>query len=130
VLFWVVRAYSAIFGENMFLRARIRRHMLDLVLGAVRPWECVGTRDECLAALDMVLQADPKWDFKEFPRRSDFVAMLAKLLLASMRKNVLARASSEHLIPTEVLAALNLGIASFRTSGVQIPQSSIPSHTR
>lgn len=119
-----------IFGEDVFLRPKIRRHILDLVVGAVKPWECVGTRDECLTALGMVLQADPKWDFREFPRRSDFAAVLDKLPLASIRESVLAHASSEHLIPAEVLSPLNRGIASFRTSGVQIPQSSISIRTQ
>ena len=45
-----------IFGENLLLRATIRRHILDLVDGEVKPWECVGTQEECRLALRLALE--------------------------------------------------------------------------
>jgi UDP-N-acetyl-alpha-D-muramoyl-L-alanyl-L-glutamate epimerase len=65
-----------IFGENLFRSEIIRREIWNLAASSIKPWECVGTREEVRAALALALERMPKEDFSAWPRWADFSKLL------------------------------------------------------
>jgi len=100
----------AIFGEDVLQRVEIRKHILDLVSGKTKPWECVGTTDECRLALALVLRQTPDMDFACYPRRKDFERHLEAIDICALRTKVLSCTGQDHLIPKELLHRLDVGL--------------------
>lgn len=60
-----------IFGEELFEKPIIRKYILELTTDGVKPWECVGTLDECRLALHYCLAKSPNMQFPEQPFREE-----------------------------------------------------------
>jgi hypothetical protein len=101
---------ARIFDEDLFERVAIRKHVLALVGGQTKPWECVGTRDECLLALALVLRQHPRMDFDAYPRRADLEHAIEGADLARLRQEILDTTSAQHLIPASLLSKLEVGL--------------------
>jgi hypothetical protein len=97
---------KSIFGEDLLRQARIRRHLLDMVAGRVRPWECIGTQDECRLALRLTLDRMPGGDFPDWPRRKHLEAPLRSLDLTAHRRRYLEGFHEPHRIPDELAGRL------------------------
>jgi len=102
-----------IFGEDLFQRPRIRRHILDMVAGKVRPWECIGTQDECRLALRLALDRMQGQDFPEWPRRKHLEAPLRGLDVDAYRRRYLDGFHEPHWIPGELAARLKAVLATY-----------------
>lgn len=102
-----VSGLRRIFGEDVLRSPVIRRRIGELVDGRIKPWECVGSRDECLLALALLLEKEPKLDFDENPTRADWVRMTANVNLDLLREQLLVQTSDRHLLPEELRVPLN-----------------------
>jgi hypothetical protein len=86
--------------EAAFLRSpAIRKHILELTAGRLKPWECVGTQDECRLALALVLRQHPEMDFPERPTRKDLVAACGNTDTSGAVERLLRRSHEPHTIP-------------------------------
>jgi len=101
-----------IFGEDIFLRRNIRRHVLDLVGDGVKPWECVGTTDENKLALKLLLERNPGLSFEEEPTRSTFENAVANVQVPTLTKQILESTEPEHRIPEIIKVKLNRALLS------------------
>jgi UDP-N-acetyl-alpha-D-muramoyl-L-alanyl-L-glutamate epimerase len=101
-----------IFGEDLLQHARIRRHILDMVAGRVRPWECIGTKDECRLALRLTLDRMPGRDFLDWPRRKHLEAPLRSFDVEAHRRRYLEGFHEPHRIPEELAGRLKGALAS------------------
>lgn len=98
-----------VFGEDVFDRQKIRKHILDLVRGTIKPWECVGTREECALALGLIFENEPELDFRDYPRRADLERALSGIDLEALRASILVGTNDEHLIPDSLVERMNRG---------------------
>lgn len=101
----------AVFGENVLERPAIRRHILQLVNGRIKPWECVGTKEECRLALRLLLESNADMNFTQRPTRHDLEQAAGQDDIEELRNRLLDHAHDEHLIPNELVHALNRGLA-------------------
>ncbi len=102
-----VSGLRRIFGEDVLGSPRIRRRIGELVEGRIKPWECVGSRDECLLALALLLEKEPTLDFDENPMRADWVRMTANANLDLLRHQLLVQTSDRHLLPEQLRVPLD-----------------------
>ena len=100
-----------IFGEDPLQRAPLRQLVIDLASGATKPWECVGTRDECLLALSMLLERNRELHFSQAPRRRDLERVVRDVNVQALRHDILTRTQTEHSIPKPVATRLQAGLA-------------------
>ena len=100
----------SVFGEDPLQRPGIRRHVLELVTGSFKPWECVGTREESGLALRMLLDRNPKLQFYQAPSRARMEVAVADVDAASTAHRYLDVTQSAHAIPPAVLQRLNAGL--------------------
>lgn len=99
-----------IFGDDILKSAGIRKLILDLVNGAIKPWECVGTREECVLALALLLDRRPDMDFDAFPRRRDLERATDRAAVGALRATILESTSPRHAIPSGLLEKLGGGL--------------------
>ena len=86
-----------IFGENLIYRAAIREQLWRLTIDNQKPFDCVGTRDECIWALNQALERWPHLARLGVPgggRLNELVDMSA-VSLESL-------ASRTHQLPAEI----------------------------
>ncbi len=112
-------ALVRIFGGRPQDRAALRRQWLALVRGKVKPWECVGTQEECRLALRLLLDRRPEWRPAGRPTRSMLSGSVASLDLPSAGARVLEGQRGAGVMPPDlearVLAAAE-SLASARTA--------------
>lgn len=101
---------QAIFGSNPLESPPVRSHIVELVSGTIKPWECVGTQDECRLALKLLLDRHPDMAFAEAPRRDELEALVADLDVVGLRHRLLETAQPAHAIPTPMASRLNAGL--------------------
>jgi hypothetical protein len=108
--FLTARQVHLIFGEDLFQRKTIRTHMLDLVNDATKPWECVGTEEECRLALALFLSKNPDLDFPRWPYRKNFEACCRGIdVQASIREHLLSFKDA-HNIPPDLAERLRRAV--------------------
>jgi UDP-N-acetyl-alpha-D-muramoyl-L-alanyl-L-glutamate epimerase len=90
---------NRIFGMNLIEHAAIRKFVLDLAGGKLKPWECVGTTDECRLALALALAKYPELEFEEYPRRNDLLASCAGVDVSAGLRELVSRAQVHHRVP-------------------------------
>lgn len=91
-----------IFGEDLLQRKVIRAHILDLVNASTKPWECVGTKEECRLALVLILMRHPGLDFGEWPRRSNLEEYCRDVDVEASKQEYLRSWKTPHNIPQEL----------------------------
>jgi len=96
-----------IFGEDVLQRPQIRRHIIDLVSGGTKPWECVGTREECALALHLLLERNPDLRFNGDPGREALEAAIKGVDVAYLRASILDETQPDHAIPPSLVERLN-----------------------
>ena len=62
---------TRIFGASLFEIPLMRRYMIELATAPIKPWDCVGTREESKLALYYCLKKSMDMEFDEWPRRRD-----------------------------------------------------------
>jgi hypothetical protein len=92
----------SIFGENLFESRSIRLYLLDLLAGRIKPWECVGTQEECQLVMALVLEKYPDMDFLEFPQRADLAEACSEVSLSKLRRKYLVDMYTPHNIPDTI----------------------------
>jgi hypothetical protein len=102
-----VNGVKDIFGEDILNRVEIRKHILDLVGDAVKPWECVGTKEENRLALRLLLDRNVDLEFSEAPFRKDLVKFVKDISMGKEYTNILDSTNPQHLIPEEIRERLN-----------------------
>jgi hypothetical protein len=107
---------TRVFGQNFFEIRSIRQHIVDLCAAKKRPFECIGTRDECRLALKMCLEKSPWLDFSKKPRRKELMACSNGIEVDELRKAYLDLFHDEHNIPQELVGPVRLSIKSILTS--------------
>lgn len=105
-----------VFGQNFFEIRSIRQHIVDLCAAKKRPFECIGTREECRLALKMCLEKSPWLDFSKKPRRKELMACSNGIEVDELRKAYLDLFHDEHNIPQELVGPVRLSIKSILTS--------------
>lgn len=95
-----------IFGTDPVGHASIRKHWLDLVREGVKPWECVGTKDESRLALALFLERYPTLDFAEAPRRSELAREVAGLDVGRLTSEYLDGFHGPHNVPAHLVDEL------------------------
>lgn len=65
------KSVTNLFGHDLLLDPEIRREILELIDESIKPWECVGTKEECRSILSLVFEKEPDIEFKEWPYRKD-----------------------------------------------------------
>lgn len=102
---------AEIFGEDIVQRRAIRDHILGLVGDGVKPWECVGTKEENRLALRLLLDRNPSLDFSEPPFRKDLMNFTEGVLVDRDYFRLLDSTSAEHLLPDELRVRLNQALS-------------------
>lgn len=110
-----VNEIVSIFGEDVIVRPAIRRYILELVSGRIKPWECVGTSDESALALGLLLAERPELEFQEAPYRADLEAAIKGVDLPTLEQNILLSAQPQHQIPGALAVKI---AATLRDSGL------------
>jgi 7-cyano-7-deazaguanine synthase in queuosine biosynthesis len=95
-----------IFGSSLIDKAPIRRYILDLTVGRLKPWECVGTREECQLALALVLMNHPELEFAEPPHREALVHACAGIDVPGTVRELVGKAHTPHSVPGELWARI------------------------
>lgn len=113
---------SMIFGEDVLARPGIRRHIIALACGDTKPWECVGTKEECQLALRLLLDRYPALDFPEYPRRKDLALAAVAQPPDSANHQLMDSASDEHLIAQPLLGKLNAALGRIGERRLSIPR--------
>lgn len=105
---------NAIFGEPLFQKVIIRRHLLELTAErSIKPWECVGTVEESRLALHWCLRKSPDMQFAEWPRRADLELACAGADTQEAFDRTMSAFHSPHSIPEAIakpLAAYAAGL--------------------
>lgn len=83
-----------VFGERPHERAALRRHWVELVQGTVKPWECVGTQEECRLALRLFLDRRPGLRLEGAPTDGTLRRLVADVDEESLARLVLSAAPS------------------------------------
>lgn len=96
-----------IFGEDILQRPAIREHIVDLTTARTKPWECVGTQEECKLALKLLLDRNPSLEFSQNPSRKTLEDIVRDVDVTREETRLLHTAVSEHAIPEEIVAKLN-----------------------
>ncbi len=95
-----------IFGCDIVQRPTIRRHWLALVQEGVKPWECVGTKDESRLALALFLRRHRTVRFDETPTRADLEAEVRGFDVDGARATLLEGFHGPHGVPPHLEPAL------------------------
>jgi hypothetical protein len=90
---------AGIFGENPLDRNAIRSWIVDLTVGKMKPWDCVGTREECTLALALTLAKYPNRDFQGWPGRQLLEKCCRDVDVTAYRKEYLESFNEPHLLP-------------------------------
>ncbi|QIB64713.1 hypothetical protein [Kineobactrum salinum] len=88
-----------IFGEDILRTPVIQAHILKLVSGGIKPWECVGTLEESRLALSLVLQAYPDFPFVNSKISSGVKKALSVFDVEEVERRILYGINDEHIIP-------------------------------
>jgi hypothetical protein len=95
-----------IFGEDLFQQVAIRKHIVDLVASDIRPWECIGTLDECKLALRMALAKLPGEEFDNRPTRAEMLKHVEGFDEDKARQVYLEGFHEPHQLPFELIEPL------------------------
>lgn len=76
-----------IFGQDLFLSPDIQKHLGDLCLKRTRPFECVGLQEECILALMISVQKNPK--LLEIPEIKEIFIQIGNVDLEDYKKTYL-----------------------------------------
>ena len=96
------RSLIEIFGSNFIDNPAIRRHVIQLARGTIKPWECVGTQDESRLALAMFLERHPSMGFEDRPHLKDLQAACKGVIIAEMQGTYLQATCGPHAIPEQL----------------------------
>jgi hypothetical protein len=91
-----------IFGVSLFEVPLIRRYILELTTARIKPWECVGTLEECKLALRLSLRKSPEMDFAEWPRRRDLESACADIDVRASSLRSLETFLGPHNLPDTI----------------------------
>lgn len=93
-----------IFGALPQERAELRRQWLALVRGKIKPWECVGTQEECRLALRLFLDRRPDWRPGGRPGREALARAVVTLDLGESSTRVLEGQTGSGVMPPDIEA--------------------------
>jgi len=91
-----------VFGEDLFHRKIIRKHIIDLCCAEIKPFECVGTQKESRLALYLSLKKSPILNFSEKPTRKDLEACCHGTDFGLIEKECLETFHVPHNMPDEL----------------------------
>ncbi len=89
----------SIFGVDLFELPVIRQYMIELASAKIKPWECVGTMEECKLALHYCLKKQPNVDFSSSPKRRDLEKACADVQENIAYEHVMSTFLTPHNIP-------------------------------
>lgn len=92
-------ALETIFNERPHARAALRRHWVPLVEGTLKPWECVGTQDECRLALRLFLDARPDLQLRGSPGVTALRRLVADVDIAQSSAHVFGGRTGTGVMP-------------------------------
>lgn len=92
---------SAIFGDNIFSEENINKRVVKLTNGKVKPFECVGTQDECKLAFMML---PPRYR-AQLPVLEDVVKDIS---FQELKNDLIANFERPHNFPPELASRINL----------------------
>ena len=95
-----------IFGAQLFDIPLMRRYMIELATAPIKPWDCVGTREECGLALHYCLKKSPDMEFGEYPRRRDLEKACGDLPEQAAFRDIMYTFHTPHNIPDFIEQAL------------------------
>ena len=107
-----------IFGEDLFEKPIIRKLILELTTPGVKPWECVGTREECQLALHYCLARSPDMEFSTAPFRAELEKACQGLLVKPAMQYNLETFHTPHNIPPAIEGKLRKAAAEMLESTV------------
>ena len=90
---------AGIFGGQLFDIALMRRYMIELATAPIKPWDCVGTREESRLALHYCLKKSPDMDFGEWPRRRDLEKACEDINEQAACRDIMYTFHTPHNIP-------------------------------
>jgi hypothetical protein len=99
-----------VFGQDFFEIQSIREHILDLCKAKKRPFECIGTREECRLAVRLCLDKRRQSAFSKKPWKEDLTACCDGIDLNALRARYVDSFHEEHNIPEEWIQPLKLSI--------------------
>ncbi|MBU2708147.1 hypothetical protein KCM76_19300 [Zooshikella marina] len=108
-----------IFGQDLFKIPTIRKYMIELTTATIKPWECVGTLDECKLALRYCLKKSPNMEFNEWPRRSDLEKSCHDIQEQTVHEHVMSTFHTPHNIPGPIEQPLRDLASSLRKKSIQ-----------
>ncbi|HTV00740.1 MAG TPA: hypothetical protein VMF13_09395 [Luteitalea sp.] len=100
-------ALNGIFGTDILAHPGIRRHWLALVQEGVKPWECVGTKDESRLALALLLRRHADVRFAEGPTRAALESEVTGIDTTALEDVYLRGFHAPHNIPTNLVDAIH-----------------------
>lgn len=98
----------SIFGTDLFEIPVIRQYMIELASAKIKPWECVGTMEECKLALHYCLKKMPDTEFTSWPKRRDLEEACGDIQENIAFKNVMSTFLTPHSIPASKEQPLRL----------------------
>lgn len=88
-----------IFGAELFEIPVIRQYMIELASASIKPWECVGTKEESKLALLYCLKKSPDMEFSEWPKRRDLEKACEDIQEHTVYEQVMSSFLTPHNIP-------------------------------
>jgi hypothetical protein len=101
-----------IFGQNLFGRRTIRKYIIDFCTARIKPFECVGTREESQLALYLSLKKQPPLDFRERPNRRDLELCCQSIDAVGIHRECLETYHDMNNIPRELEPTLKASVRS------------------
>ncbi len=88
-----------IFGKDLFQTGIIKTHIKDLLTDGAKPFECVGTRDECLLAYYLCTEKYPQLEILPLEDHQKIMDELAMIDIKKLKSEVLEELHEPHGIP-------------------------------
>lgn len=89
-----------IFGKDLFTVPAIKVHVKDLVTDGAKPFECVGTKEECLVAYHLCMQKDPQATMLGGQEHQEILEIINQVDIARLQQEVLKKIHTPHAIPS------------------------------
>ncbi len=98
-LFLDKRKLLRVFGEDLWEKRETRIRIRHLMTSRVKPWECVGTREECKLAARLHFERFGERQFTERPFMDELRNAYRDLDLESAKQKYLVGLQDQHNIP-------------------------------
>lgn len=104
-----------IWGENLFKNKIIREKIYELIVGDIKPFECVGVREESMLALYLCVNAKLLDEIEDIKDREKLKNLVADFNFSKINKEYLMDYNRDNNLPSEFKDKVNQFFSKYLT---------------